>query len=380
MKIINKRLAMGPGPFKVKNRGNVASFYACSVRALSLMLCLICICSTVNAIDYYAGETYTFSSPSYPGYFYLWSAENEQGDPVGFSPDYTKNTYVWTAPSAAQKVIISVAVTSNWLESCKDYAELPIDVLPLGRIIVVKDAVPNDPQAFQFTGAPDIGSFTLYDDGISDPDQTPKSQTFDKLLPGTYSIEEIVPAGWMLTSAVCSDGSLVDKIDLTSGKSVTVTFTDTKLGQIEITKVVNWNGVTPESAQSFEICLHGPSYPLGTEFGACKTIGSEGGKLTWFGLMPGKYAITETNPGLSWTVSVPDAIDLSAGVTAKATVTNIHKLGGLTVSKTVDWNGAPPDDKQTFEICINGPSYPLGTEEGACKTIGSAGGDLIWST
>ncbi len=108
---------------------------------------------------------------------------------------------------------------------------------------------------------------------------------------------------------------------------------------------------------------------------ACKTAGSEGGKLTWTDLMPGNYTVAEKDPGTQWTVTVPDAIDLSAGETKTATVTNDHKLGGLTVNKTVDWNGAAPDDKQTFEICIKGPSYP----DGDCKTIGSEGGDLAWS-
>ncbi len=91
--------------------------------------------------------------------------------------------------------------------------------------------------------------------------------------------------------------------------------------------------------------------------------------------MPGNYTVAEKDPGTQWTVTVPDAIDLSAGETKTATVTNDHKLGGLTVNKTVDWNGAAPDDKQTFEICIKGPSYP----DGDCKTIGSEGGDLAWS-
>ncbi len=181
------------------------------------------------------------------------------------SPDYSKDTFIWTAPAEPQKVIISVIVTSNWLDACKDYAAMPINISPLSSITVVKNAIPKDPQAFQFTGSPDIGPFTLYDDGISNPDSTSNSQTFDKLLPGTYSIEETVPAGWMLTRAVCSDGSPVDKIDLAPGETVTATFTDTELGRIEITKVVNWNGVTSDPSQTFEICLRGPSYPLGTE-------------------------------------------------------------------------------------------------------------------
>ena len=375
MQIINKRSAEGYDLSRVEIKGRLAKFHACSIRELSVILCLICLCSTAIAVDYYTGETYKFSTPSYPGYLYLWSAENEPGHSAGSSPDYSKDTFIWTAPPEPQKVIISVIVTSNLLESCKDYAEMPINISSLGSIIVVKHAIPNDPQAFQFTGSPDIGPFTLYDDGISNPDSTSNRQTFDKLLPGAYSIEETVPAGWTLTSAVCSDGSPVDKIDLAPGESVTATFTDTELGRIEITKAVNWNGVTPDPSQTFEICLRGPSYPLGTEEFACKTVGSEGGKLIWTDLMPGNYTVAEKDPGAQWTFTVPDAIDLSAGETKTATVTNHHKLGGLTVNKTVDWNGAAPDDNQTFEICLKGPSYP----DGDCKTIGSEGGDLAWS-
>ena len=302
MQITNKRSAKGHEFSLVEIGGCLAKLRTCSIRALSVMLCFICLCSTVNAVDYYTGETYTFSTPGFPGYQYLWSAENESGHPAGSISDYSKNTFIWTAPAEPQKVIISVIVTSNWLDACKDYAAMPINISPLSSITVVKNAIPKDPQAFQFTGSPDIGPFTLYDDGISNPDSTSNSQTFDKLLPGTYSIEETVPAGWKLTRAVCSDGSPVDKIDLTPGESVVATFTDTELGRIEITKVVNWNGVTSDPSQTFEICLRGPSYPLGTEEGACKTAGSEGGKLIWTDLMPGNYTVAERDPGSQWTV------------------------------------------------------------------------------
>lgn len=326
---INKRSAKGHELSLMEIGGCVAKFHAFSIWALYVILCLICLSSTVNAVDYYAGETYTFSTPSYPGYLYLWSAENEQGHPAGSSSDYSNDTFVWTAPLEPQKVIISVIVASSWLESCKGYAEMPINISPLSSIIVVKNAIPKDAQAFQFTGSPDIGPFTLYDDGISNPDSTSNSQTFDRLLPGTYSIEETVPASWMLTRAVCSDGSLVDKIDLAPGESVTATFTDTELGRIDITKVVNWNGVTPDPSQTFEICLRGPSYPLGTEDGACKTIGSEGGDLAWSDLIPGEYTVTET-PLVGWTTTITGSpATVTSGRTAECAVSNVkYPLGG----------------------------------------------------
>jgi len=89
---------------------------------------------------------------------------------------------------------------------------------------------PKNPQAFQFTGSPDIGPFTLYDDGISNPDSTSNRQTFDKTFAWhLFHRRGLFPRDGS-DRAVCSDGSPVDKIDLAPGESVTATFTDTELG------------------------------------------------------------------------------------------------------------------------------------------------------
>lgn len=47
--------------------------------------------------------------------------------------------------------------------------------------------------------------------------------------------------------------------------------------------------------------------------------------------------------------------------------------GELTVTKVVNWSGAPSVAGQTFEICITGPSYPSGN----CQT--TSGGSVTWS-
>jgi len=251
MQIINMRSVNGHKNSELDIRGRFANFYTSRVLVwiLSYVLCLICLCSTVNADDYYAGQTYTFNTPSYSGYLYLWTAVDEPGNPVGSSPDYTKGTFVWTAPAKAQKVIISVVVASNWLESCKDMDQFPIDVLPLAGITVVKEAVPNDPQDFEFVGNRDIGSFTLRDDGSNDPDHPP-SRTFANLTPGQdYIISEPDTIGWDLTSlAVTNLGTSMAKgstdgityhagilsgdrfaqITLGAGESPVITYTNTK--------------------------------------------------------------------------------------------------------------------------------------------------------
>ena len=51
-----------------------------------------------------------------------------------------------------------------------------------------------------------------------------------------------------------------------------------------------------------------------------------------------------------------------------------EQIGSLDVTKEVDWGTLPVDDDQTFEICINGPSYPNGN----CQIVDYAGGTLTW--
>ncbi|RME80270.1 MAG: DNRLRE domain-containing protein, partial [Caldilineae bacterium] len=76
--------------------------------------------------------------------------------------------------------------------------------------------------------------------------------------------------------------------------SNTVNFTCMNPGSLEVTKVVNWNGVTPDTGQTFEICITGASYPSGN----CQNADYDGGVLSWSNLIPGVYTVTETSPGV----------------------------------------------------------------------------------
>jgi hypothetical protein len=74
-----------------------------------------------------------------------------------------------------------------------------------GYITIIKDAVPNDPQDFDFNlhnSSNTISQDFLLDD---DADATlPNSQTFT-VPPGTWYAEELtpLPTGWTLTNLVC---------------------------------------------------------------------------------------------------------------------------------------------------------------------------------
>jgi hypothetical protein len=112
-----------------------------------------------------------------------------------------------------------------------------------------------------------------------------------------------------------------------------------------------------------------------------------------FEVNPGTYTITEQCPlAEGWRQSTPGPRTDEAGCGDNAHVVTMEsedvdddnhfgnfQLGSLTVTKTVNWNGADPVEGQTFEICIQGPSYPNGDEAGACQTIDYDGGTLTWN-
>lgn len=89
------------------------------------------------------------------------------------------------------------------------------------RLIVDKVTTPAaDPTAFEFSakGGPDSidAGFSLTDTSIP-WDSGP-------LWPGSYSVSETLPDGWLLTDASCNDGSDPDAISLEAGETVTCTF------------------------------------------------------------------------------------------------------------------------------------------------------------
>ena len=296
---------------------------------VSLILCIIFLCSSCNAVDskYYSGHEYIFTAiENNPLYNYTWSASASHPD----SPKiYDQYNFVWKAPvvDAPTEVTITlfVSTAANITGGpCVSEAIIKFLVEPLSAITVVKNAIPKDPQAFQFTGSPVIGDFSLYDDKSSDPDPTHNNRTFGELLPGTYSIEEIVPPGWDLTRAVCSDGSPADAIDLGPGENVTVTFTNTKSGHIIVDKVT----IPSADSQEFEFQTnYGNSFNLSDA-----STPNDSGPLS-----PETYSVTEI-PVPCWDTQItsddgsdPSAIKLSPGETVHITATNTKLTPTVTI-------------------------------------------------
>jgi hypothetical protein len=190
---------------------------------------------------------------------------------------------------------------------------------------------------------------------------------WDDLIPGAYTVTETYPGDAWEVEIIGSPATVSD-----DGGSASVEVTNTrKLGSLQVTKTVEWNGVAEDTSRTFTICVEGPSHPGGD----CQIVSYDGGTLSWDDLIPGTYTVTE-DAGDEWDVviagspaTVPDD-----GGSASVEVTNTRRLGSLQVTKTVEWGRSTPDEDQTFTICVEGPSYP----DGDCQIVGYDGGILSW--
>jgi hypothetical protein len=123
-----------------------------------------------------------------------------------------------------------------------------------GRLVVEKQTDPDgsfDTFWFQL-GASPPRSFSLRDGW----------QFATSLGPGTYAVSELVPAGWALQHAVCSDGSPASAVALSPGKTVTCTFVNVRAGPITppITPPVS-PPVTPPVCPPISPPISGPISP-----------------------------------------------------------------------------------------------------------------------
>lgn len=255
-----------------------------------------------------------------------------------------------------------------------------------GTIVVAKDAVPDSAQVFDFTGSGTIGAFQLEDDGVG-----MSSATFTPLTAGTYTITETVPAGWTLGSLVCEDpdgettvnlATATATIDLDPGETVTCLFTDTEQpppaeGSITIVK-----DAQPDSAQSFGFTGDLGAFSLTDQ-------GTGGQSVTFPGLAPGSYQVTEQLPA-GWNLAAITCVDPDQGTTvslATATAT-IDLDGGESVTCTfVDTSAggtvtivkdAVPEGAQGFQFITDLGAFILtddgtGTADSATFTGVAAG-------
>jgi hypothetical protein len=193
-----------------------------------------------------------------------------------------------------------------------------------GSITVMKDSLPNHDADFSFTTTgTGLSAFQLDDDGtLNNP--LSNSRLFDNLVPGTYTITETALAGWSLTGLVINEpettrNSTVDlpnrtaTIMLDPGETVTLTYTNTKLGSIRVIK-----DTQPDSGQDFTFDFAPPAGSLLDDESFSLDDDSNDMLLNtklYSNLAPGVYTITEQATG-GWTL---DSITVANDATTNST-------------------------------------------------------------
>jgi hypothetical protein len=100
-----------------------------------------------------------------------------------------------------------------------------------GTITIVKNTVPDGPQDFTFTASGGLVPATFMLDDDSDPTFS-NTQSFHNVAPGTYTISESVPLGWLIIGIGCSGAGTfstgVNSVTITvsAGTNLTCTFTN----------------------------------------------------------------------------------------------------------------------------------------------------------
>jgi hypothetical protein len=229
----------------------------------------------------------------------------------------------------------------------------------LAEIVISKTTDPGtDPVEIAFDFIGDLGAFSIGDG---------EEQSSGLVAAGTYSIAELVPAGWDLTGIECSVASQVDQptgsdwgygddsvfddgdtsaeIDLAAGDRVSCEFTNTQRGRIVVTKVIADGTATGDALlETFDFDLTGDfstveAFTLdGNGDDADGTLSTE-----TFEVRPGRYQVTETVPA-DWSLDgavctdAQDPADLSVapGATVACTFTNSPDPADVTIRKSVE--------------------------------------------
>jgi uncharacterized repeat protein (TIGR01451 family) len=218
-----------------------------------------------------------------------------------------------------------------------------------GSLTIIKDATPNDTQDFSFTTSNlTPSSFILDDDnGVVGADNThSNTQTFNNLVPGSYSVTESATTGWDFSSIDCGNATGVTitgaqvSVNLAAGQNVTCTYSNTKKGHLIVQKTTLPSG----DSTTFDITASGSGTITGGGTGTVSDSTDKNYEVT-----PGTYSVAETaKSGWSKTGDTCQNVDVAAGQTVYCLLTNT-KLAKLKIVKD-----AVPDSSQDFSFTTTG--------------------------
>ncbi len=174
---------------------------------------------------------------------------------------------------------------------------------------------------------------------------------FEDLVAGSYAVTETIPGfGWSV-SVDPIDGQVVVPAGGVGGAVVT---NRRARGDLVVTKVVDWSGVTPvDPAPEFTVCITGPGQVLDPLHGAaldpypgdCQV--TTGGQLVWSEIPAADYVIQEYGFGQEWAVGgIPGQVQVGDGEAATWTLTNTYRPGRIVVEKVT----VPAGDPTSFDF------------------------------
>lgn len=220
---------------------------------------------------------------------------------------------------------------------------------------------------FNFIGSPSIAPFAITTSAGAG------QHVISGLGSGSYTVNEVVPAGWDLTALTCVDPSndssvnlaaATATINLAAGENVSCTFTDTARGSITVIKQSTGGDGT--------FAFTGPTSPT-NPVGAFQITTSGGSGQVVLGNLPaGNYSVTESVPA-GWDLSALACADPSGGTTTAGTAANIALAAGenVTCTFTDTRRGAIVVQKQA--LGADGTFNFTGTQAFAITTAGGNG-------
>jgi hypothetical protein len=288
-------------------------------------------------------QAFSFAT-DYGASFSLMDGESNESAPLTPADDYS----------------VTQALPPGWdLESATCSDGSPIDAIDItagetvtctfinrqrGKIIVKKQTNPAiSTHRFDFSTSYDHDGFSLGNGEQNDS---------GFLVPGTYSVSEVVPTGWDKTSATCDDQSDPATISLAAGETVTCTFVNTQRGTAKVVKTVTGAALVGSHAFRFQLRQNASPTQDGTILETLAANAVNGGIVEFTTLLqPGDtYQMCETvMPGWSSTLGnfvpqsfiPPDGIAPNPNVDNSIVCVNFTVAAGATRIFNVD-NTPPP--------------------------------------
>ena len=197
------------------------------------------------------------------------------------------------------------------------------------------------------------------------------------LLPGTYTFEEVTVPGW--TPSYPDGRTLTVEAGATqpAAGAIGSVVNTVDTGSLKIKK--EWNDLGSGLAYTDDITVNITGVDV-TYSGSVTLKATENWEKELSKLLPGTYQFAEVTPN-GWTPSYDPTnrtLTVEVGDTpadgAIGTITNTIDPGALEVTKVVQTGDVVGVVIPDFEISIQGPSYPDGTEPGATKVFNSSNG------